>query len=144
MSESTNRAISPSPTIPQFHYTALNKPKEDLRLIRIDHGQHNEKLKCIMYTYTSDQWPYMTYQALLYTWGDGTRKAPISINGQDFLVTTNLEDALRHLRCSTHSYSAALCGISHEKISRDLPTSPKPLRPSKNQLLTEFINSFGL
>jgi hypothetical protein len=127
MSESTNQAISPSPTLSQFHYTPLKKPKEDLRLIRIDHGQENEKLRCIMHTYASDQWRYMTYQALSYTWGDGTRKAPISINGHDFLVTTNLEDALRHLRCSTHSESTmqvpfwidAICVNQEDSNERD-------------------------
>jgi hypothetical protein len=45
------------------------------------------------------------YEALSYTWGDATKKSPISVNGSDFEVTTNLENALRNLRRKSNDAS---------------------------------------
>lgn len=81
-----------------FTYGLLQN--SELRLIKIYPSQHNERVRCAMITHRTDS-QVRTYQALSYTWGDGTRKVPISLNAQDFLVTTNLEDALRHMRCKT-------------------------------------------
>lgn len=38
------------------------------------------------------------FVALSYCWGDATDKLPIVCNGQEFLVTRNLDSALRHVR----------------------------------------------
>jgi len=78
-----------------FRYPPLRSRGSGLRLIKIHHASPSDKVRCGMSVH-----PYAPpkYQALSYTWGDANRKVPISINGQDFLVTTNLDDALRHLR----------------------------------------------
>jgi Heterokaryon incompatibility protein (HET) len=41
-----------------------------------------------------------SYHALSYAWGDASRKVLIFLNCKPFLVTTNLEAALRARRCS--------------------------------------------
>lgn len=38
------------------------------------------------------------YSALSYCWGDPTITTPITLNGQPYPVTTNLEQALRYIR----------------------------------------------
>ncbi|KAK4111542.1 HET-domain-containing protein, partial [Canariomyces notabilis] len=38
------------------------------------------------------------YEALSYVWGDGKPEKVISVNGQKFKITANLEAALRRLR----------------------------------------------
>ncbi|TDZ22179.1 Heterokaryon incompatibility protein 6, OR allele [Colletotrichum orbiculare MAFF 240422] len=42
--------------------------------------------------------PYQSYVALSYVWGDATDLRPITLDGQCFFVTQNLEAALRNLR----------------------------------------------
>jgi hypothetical protein len=43
----------------------------------------------------------LDFEALSYVWGDLSIKKPIYVNGQEFLVTANLEAALRRLRRGT-------------------------------------------
>jgi hypothetical protein len=81
-----------------FRYTPLENPGSDLRLVTIHHGQHDESLECTLITQHDAP---IGYQALSYAWGDKARKLPISLNGQLFSVTPNLESALRSLRCAT-------------------------------------------
>ncbi|KAH8754956.1 heterokaryon incompatibility protein-domain-containing protein, partial [Hyaloscypha finlandica] len=83
-----------------FRYTPLNNPKSDLRVITIQCGQISDSVRCILTEHAMPALKYQ-YQALSYTWGDERRKVPIIIDGEEFLVTPNLEDALRHLRRST-------------------------------------------
>ncbi|PMD50634.1 HET-domain-containing protein, partial [Hyaloscypha bicolor E] len=109
-----------------FSYSPLGH--SELRLIKIDPGQHDERVRCSMITRRISTQSDWTYQALSYTWGDGTRKVPIFLNGQDFLVTTNLEDGLRHMRCKTWSKSLdqlplwidAICINQEDSDERDV------------------------
>jgi hypothetical protein len=84
-----------------FHYTPLNNPEFDLRFINISPGEFDERLSCSLYTPYTKFVPPGGYRALSYTWGDAARKVPIFLNGRTFLVTPNLEDALRNLRTTT-------------------------------------------
>ncbi|KAK7212787.1 hypothetical protein V2G26_019965 [Clonostachys chloroleuca] len=43
----------------------------------------------------------LSYEALLYTWGDGKSQRPIRVNGSRLDVSAKLEVALRHLRSLT-------------------------------------------
>jgi hypothetical protein len=92
-----------------FLYSPLKDTNFDLRLLLIRSGQYNDDLDCRLLPHTDivrgtdirgDDSRKWKYQALSYTWGDGSRKVPISINGKPFLVTENLDSALRHLRCA--------------------------------------------
>ena len=82
-----------------FRYHPLTNHESDLRLVEIQHGQQNDDLRCTIYTRRSLVSP--SYQALSYVWGDGPRKVPLYLNEKIFLVTPNLEAALRNIRCST-------------------------------------------
>lgn len=83
-----------------FVYSPLRKPESGMRLIGIDHTLPEESIMvtCHMYTNHEPAPIRLPYEALSYTWGDGTRKVPILIDQREFMVTTNLRDALRHLR----------------------------------------------
>jgi hypothetical protein len=83
----------------KFRYTPLTNPESDLRLVEIQPGQQADILKCTISTHHSLVPP--SYQALSYAWGDGQRKVPVYLNEKIFLVTPNLEAALRNIRCST-------------------------------------------
>ncbi|KAN0122803.1 Heterokaryon incompatibility protein (HET) domain containing protein [Hyaloscypha variabilis] len=94
-----------------YQYKPLAHPESDLRLIYIDPGRYNDGVSCrFSPQYRPGLWVPSSgaitgisrlYQALSYTWGDCGRKVPILLDEQTFLVTENLEGALRHLRCST-------------------------------------------
>ncbi|KAH9208830.1 heterokaryon incompatibility protein-domain-containing protein [Leptodontidium sp. 2 PMI_412] len=84
-----------------FRYTSLKNPESDLRLIQIASGQHGDDLKCTITVHSKHSLKRTKYNALSYTWGDVAVKVPISLNGKIFFVTTNLEGALRNLRCLT-------------------------------------------
>lgn len=87
-----------------YQYTPLKDPESQLRLISIHDGDTNDNLWCDINTFTQTTgyyWPQ--YDALSYAWGDASIKVPISLSGKRFLVTQNLEAALRNLRCSPQS-----------------------------------------
>ncbi len=83
-----------------YLYSSLKEPGSDLRLLSIDHGPYNEPLVCWLTLQTAGT-IRKQYEALSYAWGDGTRKVPIILCGEEFLVTENLRNALRHLRRKT-------------------------------------------
>jgi hypothetical protein len=97
-----------------YQYKPLAHPDSDLRLIYIDPGSYNDRVSCRLSPQYQRWVPNSStitgvsrfYQALSYTWGDCERKVPILLDGQTFLVTENLEGALRHLRCLTPDDSA--------------------------------------
>jgi len=80
-----------------YLYSPLYEPGSDLRLLLIDHGQYNEPLVCWLTLQTATT-IRKEYEALSYTWGDETKKVPIILCGEEFLVTENLRNGLRHLR----------------------------------------------
>jgi hypothetical protein len=80
----------------EYLYTALADPTTHLRLISIQPGEEHEDIACEIREFSS--FPIPSYQALSYVWGDSADKLPISLNGRRFLVTRNLEAALRNLR----------------------------------------------
>jgi hypothetical protein len=73
----------------------------DLRFIRIELGAEHEDLKCGLYTFKHYPWYIPPYRALSYVWDDARRKVPISLNGNNFMITEKLESALRSLRYNT-------------------------------------------
>ncbi|KAL2061852.1 hypothetical protein VTL71DRAFT_7230 [Oculimacula yallundae] len=85
----------------EFKYTTLKDPESDLRLIQIACGQQDDELNCTLTVYTQNSLRHRSYNALSYTWGDANVKTPITLNGEIFFVTPNLDAALRNIRCST-------------------------------------------
>ena len=81
-----------------YLYSPLHEPGSDLRLLLIKPGQYNEPLVCWFVEDADLTGATRQYEALSYTWGDGTRKVPIVLNGAEFFVTENLRNGLRHLR----------------------------------------------
>ena len=85
----------------ELQYTPLENSASDLRLIRIEPGTEHEDLKCGLYTFKDYPWYIPPYRALSYVWGDVGRKVSIYLNGNNVMITENLERALRSLRYNT-------------------------------------------
>ncbi|KAE9363791.1 HET-domain-containing protein [Stipitochalara longipes BDJ] len=79
-----------------FTYTPLRDGRSDLRLIYLIYDEPGTRVTCVMNIFTKPV--HESYQALSYTWGDGTRKVPITVNDREILVTKNLEAALINIR----------------------------------------------
>ncbi|CZR59949.1 uncharacterized protein PAC_09844 [Phialocephala subalpina] len=68
----------------------------DIRLLQILPGKAEEQIVCELLVVSLNDELY--YEALSYTWGMLVMEKRIIVNGSTFLVTSNLELALRHLR----------------------------------------------
>ncbi|CAI0644444.1 unnamed protein product [Colletotrichum noveboracense] len=84
-----------------YNYQPIDPTTNTIRLLRLFQGRryYNDELICgelfeAEIPHDRDD----TYEALSYTWGDPTRTQTITINDQKVAVTTNLYDALLHLR----------------------------------------------
>lgn len=84
-----------------YNYHPIDPNTNTIRLLRLFQGRryYNDELICgelfeAEIPHDRDD----TYEALSYTWGDPTRTKTITINDQKVAVTTNLYDALLHLR----------------------------------------------
>ncbi|CAI9637473.1 unnamed protein product [Alternaria burnsii] len=77
-------------------YDALPDDSDHLRLLTVHAGGVSEPIRCTLRTVSFRNKP--SYEALSYTWGDSASTKPINVNNLTIEVTTNLEQALRHLR----------------------------------------------
>ncbi|KAF3806651.1 Heterokaryon incompatibility protein 6 [Colletotrichum gloeosporioides] len=84
-----------------YNYQPIDPNTNTIRLLRLFQGRryYNDELICgelfeAEIPHDRDD----TYEALSYTWGDPTRTKTIAINDQKVAVTTNLYNALLHLR----------------------------------------------
>ncbi|KAF7952593.1 uncharacterized protein EAE97_002090 [Botrytis byssoidea] len=68
----------------------------EIRVLGIEPGTFDEPIHCTLSPCLLDDNP--KYQALSYTWGDPSIRAPITVDGHVLMATTNLESALRYLR----------------------------------------------
>ncbi|OAL05362.1 HET-domain-containing protein, partial [Phaeosphaeriaceae sp. SRC1lsM3a] len=84
--------------------------RDEIRLIRLLPGAWKDDIHCeLVYDRLASVRPY---QALSYVWGSSKRAKTISLDGQSFAVTVNLESTLRHLRSRTQDtllWIDALC-----------------------------------
>ena len=113
-----------------FHWRALTPPEKRIRLIHVLPENHHSLVENSLCQHHGDPYPSEStnpvsvtvshvsldnapaYTALSYNWGDETQKLAILVNGAPFMVTTNLEAALRHLRLRDESLTLwvdALC-----------------------------------
>ncbi|CAN9079670.1 unnamed protein product [Alternaria alternata] len=77
-------------------YTTLPDASDNLRLLIVHAGGVSEPIRCTLRIVSLLNKP--SYDALSYTWGDSATTKPIEVDGFKIRVTTNLEQALRHLR----------------------------------------------
>ncbi|KAH0429967.1 hypothetical protein CcaCcLH18_08112 [Colletotrichum camelliae] len=84
-----------------YSYEPIDASSNTIRLLRLFQGRRYYNDELIRGELFEAEIPHErddTYEALSYTWGDPTRTKTITINGQTVAVTTNLYDALLHLR----------------------------------------------
>ncbi|KAE9378667.1 HET-domain-containing protein, partial [Stipitochalara longipes BDJ] len=94
-------------------YEPLEGP-DSIRLFIIEPGAFDDPIGGILVHATIKfEFPYL---ALSYVWGDQTSKVPISVNMQEFLVTKNLEMAIRRVR---HPEKLSLYWIDAICINQD-------------------------
>lgn len=80
----------------QYRYARLRQDIREIRLVSLLPGLWDDLISCVTRIVSLDQKPY--YEALSYVWGDLDAVVPIFLDGHSFLITPNLESALRHLR----------------------------------------------
>ena len=68
----------------------------EIRLVTIESGNFTDEIRCSLKVVPLDA--AGDYETLSYTWGDPTVTERIRLGGSAFNVTSNLADALRHLR----------------------------------------------
>jgi hypothetical protein len=82
---------------PDLHtYEPLLYASAYLRVLTLHAGNVLEPIRCTLRTVSLDEKP--SYDALSYTWGDPTATKSIQVDGVSIQVTSNLEQALRHMR----------------------------------------------
>lgn len=80
----------------KLQYVPLDNPLIDIRLVTIEPGKKKAPIRCRIKEFTPMYVP--KYRALSYVWGDNSNLVAITVNGENFMVTSNLAGALRSLR----------------------------------------------
>ncbi|KAI8948589.1 heterokaryon incompatibility protein-domain-containing protein [Xylaria longipes] len=78
------------------YYEPLDPARNEIRLLVLLPGKAVDDLICTLRKVSLDS--FSDFDALSYVWGDVSTKLPIKVNGEAFLITANLETALRALR----------------------------------------------
>lgn len=89
----TNEAMS---VLTHPIHEPLPHAREYLRVLTVYPGNASDPIRCNLRTVSFREEP--SYEALSYTWGDPIATRSIEVDGSAFQVTSNLEQALRHLR----------------------------------------------
>jgi len=77
-------------------YSPLDENRREIRLCRIQpFSSGQQSISCILSTVSLNDAP--NFEALSYVWGDAKDRLPITVNGQQLLVTKNLAAAMRAL-----------------------------------------------
>lgn len=80
-----------------FSYEGQLKPR-NIRLLKLlPAGSRSDDIHCTIDQACLDD-DKVQYEALSYTWGDGTQRSDLYCNGKHLSVTSNLGQALRYLR----------------------------------------------
>lgn len=77
-------------------YSQLDPQKSEIRLVTLLPGRSCDAIRCTLSTASLDSEPNFT--ALSYVWGDPSVTKPITVDGEPFDVTLNLEEGLRAIR----------------------------------------------
>jgi hypothetical protein len=79
-----------------FTYDILPTDGKFIRILTLRPGHFDSIIQCSLRTESLEQKP--SYEALSYVWGDKDPPGTILLQGIDFNVTPNLENALRYIR----------------------------------------------
>jgi hypothetical protein len=91
--------ILPSTILGDVVYQPLDKDIKEIRLLRIHpSSDENSKLECSLSKAHLREG--IQFTALSYVWGDPAVTEPITVNGKQMSVTTNLASALHHIRAT--------------------------------------------
>ena len=74
----------------------LDPGRREIRLVQLLPGQDLQAIECKLFRASRDENP--SYVVLSYTWGDWRQVETITVNGLESLVTSNLYEALLHIR----------------------------------------------
>lgn len=77
-------------------YSSLHPKRREFRLLTLKKAAKRDPIQCSLFGTSLDSPP--PYEALSYAWGSHDQSSRILINGQDFNVTQNLNEALEQLR----------------------------------------------
>lgn len=90
--------MTSTPAIP-YCYQPLDGPKW-IRLLKLDlsQGSSESEIRCALEHHKLVPGKFLPYACLSYTWGEPSPKHPITINGNELLITPQLRDALLQLR----------------------------------------------
>jgi hypothetical protein len=80
-----------------FVYEPLDLEQSQIRLLKLFPGNSRQRVECASFTASLEE-KGLTYEALSYTWGSKHTTDTILLDEKPFLVTSNLNDALRRLR----------------------------------------------
>lgn len=71
-----------------FSHLSLNGQQREIRVLELHAGEYDDSIACSLRLENLDDVP--NYEALSYVWGDPGITTDISLNGQNFGITTNL------------------------------------------------------
>ena len=101
-------------------YNPLDTEKSQIRLVTIHPKDHeSQQVRCDLEICSLDENPH--YEALSYVWGDQSHLLHILLDGQVFLVGSNLASALRNLRLADRPrrlWNDAICINQGDKEER--------------------------
>lgn len=78
------------------HYSTLDPGKSEIRLVTLLPSNPRDAIRCTLSIASLDSAPNFT--ALSYVWGDPSDTKPISVDGEPFAATVNLEACLQAIR----------------------------------------------
>jgi hypothetical protein len=112
-------------------YSPLNISRNEIRVVILEPSQSfKAKVVCRLIHRSLDS--DAAFEALSYTWGDGSAKRPISLNRDEFLVTKNLDTTLRYLRYVSDERAIlidALCINQYDTTAVTVKTLSVQLNP---------------
>lgn len=126
------RTLLAFPRVPHYTYKPLGGSSAAIQLLVMQPAPfHTSLLRCQVIESSWSQEQYgdvMTkgYSALSYTWGDIAQRSRIEIDGRQFHITKNLEQALRQLRQqrgSVRLWADSLCINQMDTEERNLHVS---------------------
>lgn len=81
-----------------YRYEPIDLATDAIRLMRLFKGSYDEPIQCDLFQAFLSTTDRIPYEALSYTWGESSERCDITVQERIFGITSNLHDALRHLR----------------------------------------------
>jgi hypothetical protein len=97
-----------------YCYEQLSDPSYT-RLLSLEPGQGDDAIQCSIQEMDIDHPP--KYTALSYTWGRPEGKLAIHVDGHEFLVRSNLWNALWHIRSNDHAVAIWVDAVCTNQVN---------------------------